>query len=177
MMLRLNKLICSLLKFLFKYIPKSNASHYVSLQRRGQKKREKEMGFCYCFVWHGNNRNKTVFLFYETSEGNSLRSWHFISSNHLRSKIFALAPSVPHTGMAAGAYWSPLLGGLLSTPKAGFGRKKRHLLYWKTSSYLISWKRNVSVNVLKRWLSYIKMSTPEAITPAATSHRSHPEGR
>lgn len=52
--------------------------------------------------------------------------------------------------MAAGTYWSPLLGGLLSTPKAGFGRKKRHLLYWKTSSYLISWKRNVWVQMSLR---------------------------
>lgn len=142
-----------------------------------KKEKKKGNGFCCCFVWRGNNRNKTVFLFYETSEANSLRPWHFIPSNHLRSKIFAWAPSAPHTDMAAGTYWSPLLGGLLSTPEAGFGRKKQHLLYWKTSSYLISWKRNVSANIFKRWLSYIKMSTPKAITPAATTHRSHPEGR
>lgn len=70
---------------------------------------KKEMGFCCC--WHSNNRNETMFLFYETSEGNSLRSWHSVSSNHLCSKIFALAPPAPHTDLAAGPCWGPLLGG------------------------------------------------------------------
>lgn len=182
MMPRLSKPICSLLKFLFKYIPKSNASHYVSLQRsRPKKKKEKRNGFCCCFVWRGDMAIIETRLCFYFMKPRRVIHWdpdilyHLITS--VARYLFALAPSVPHTDMAAGTYWSPLLGGLLSTPKAGFGRKKQHLLYWKTSSYLISWKRNVSANVLKRWLSYIKMSTPKAITPAATSHRSHPEGR
>lgn len=42
MMPRFSTLICSLLKFLLKYTPKSNAIYYISLQRRRQKRR---MGF------------------------------------------------------------------------------------------------------------------------------------
>lgn len=117
-----------------------------------------------------------MFLFYETSEGNSLRSWHLISPNHFCSKIFSLALLAPYTDLAAGIYWVLLLGVLLLTLKAGFGKRKRHLFYWKTSSYFILWKRNVNVNVLKKWLSYIKMSVPKGIVPDAQSH-SHPEWR
>lgn len=173
MMLRFSKLICSLLTFLLQYI---QMSFITFLCKEADKK---ELRLCCC--WHSNNRNETVFLFYEPSEGDSLRFWHFISPNHFYSKIFALAPSAPppntHTDLAVGTHWGPLLGGGLSAPKAGLGKKKQHLLYWKTSSYFISWKRNVSANVLKRWLSYIKMSIPKAITPDAISHTSHPEGR
>lgn len=96
------------------------------------------------FVWHSSNGDKTMLLFYETSESNSLRAWHLISPNHLSSKIFALALSPPtYRHIAAGTCWVLPLVGLLLIPKAGFGKKQRHLLYWKASSYFILWKRNV----------------------------------
>lgn len=66
--------------------------------QKKEKKKKKWVLLLFCLTWwRGNNWNKTVFLFYETSEGNSLRSWHFISSNHLRSKIFICIGSISST--------------------------------------------------------------------------------